>query len=210
MFAVRFRVPPRATFNFHAGFAGINWDKWDSSAGRRLLSTVATTAQPARSRRSGEERPLFLPPSDAPRSLLRFIARIRAWEHDGRISERQHIRSRSWARNRTPAWNHDRRMARYWRTPRVPCTALWCGAGRWPAGRGPIQTNTIEGYFSLFKRGMKGVYQHCAKKQLHRYAAEFEFRYNNRHANGINDRVRTDAVLRGAGGRRLTYAGPSE
>ena len=46
--------------------------------------------------------------------------------------------------------------------------------------RGEVHTNTIEGYFSIFKRGMKGVYQHCSKKHLHRYAAEFEFRYNNR------------------------------
>jgi hypothetical protein len=46
-------------------------------------------------------------------------------------------------------------------------------------GRGSVHTNTVEGYFSIFKR-MKGVYQNCAKKHLHRYAAEFEFRYNNR------------------------------
>lgn len=45
-------------------------------------------------------------------------------------------------------------------------------------GRGVVHTNTIEGYFSIFKRGMKGVYQHCNKKHLHRYAAEFEIRYN--------------------------------
>ena len=49
-----------------------------------------------------------------------------------------------------------------------------------------IHTNTVEGYFSIFKRGMKGVYQHCSKKHLHRYAAEFEFRYNNRIANGVD------------------------
>lgn len=54
------------------------------------------------------------------------------------------------------------------------------GAGEY--GRGEVHTNTIEGFFSIFKRGMKGVYQHCAKRHLHRYAAEFEFRYNNRSA----------------------------
>ena len=75
-------------------------------------------------------------------------------------------------------------------------------------GRGPIHTNTIEGYFSIFKRGMKGVYQHCSKKHLHRYAAEFEFRYNNRIANGVDDGMRAAVALQGAKGKRLTYEGP--
>ena len=79
------------------------------------------------------------------------------------------------------------------------------GLGEW--GRGPVHTNTIEGYFSIFKRGMKGVYQHCSKRHLHRYAAEFEFRYNNRVANGADDRLRAVLALRGASGRRLTYRG---
>ena len=56
---------------------------------------------------------------------------------------------------------------------------------------------------------MKGVYQHCAKKHLHRYAAEFEFRYNNRAANGVNDKGRAQTIIEGAKGRRLTYQGPS-
>lgn len=72
-------------------------------------------------------------------------------------------------------------------------------------GRGVVHTNTIEGYFSIFKRGMKGVYQHCAKKHLHRYAAEFEFRYNNRVANGVEDAERGEIALRGIAGKRLTY-----
>jgi len=72
-------------------------------------------------------------------------------------------------------------------------------------GRGDIHTNTIEGYFSIFKRGMKGVYQHCAKKHLHRYAAEFEFRYNHRVANGPDDNERASITLKGAVGKRLTY-----
>ena len=75
-------------------------------------------------------------------------------------------------------------------------------------GRGDIHTNTIEGYFSVFKRGMKGVYQHCGRQHLHRYAAEFEFRYNNRIANGVNDTMRADAILKGAEGKRLTYRRP--
>jgi transposase-like protein len=53
--------------------------------------------------------------------------------------------------------------------------------------RGDITTNTIESYFSVFKRGMRGTYQHCSEKHLHRYLAEFEFRYNNRIATGVND-----------------------
>lgn len=72
-------------------------------------------------------------------------------------------------------------------------------------GRGDVNTNTIEGYFSIFKRGMKGVYQHCAKKHLHRYMAEFDFRYSNRQALGTDDHERADHALRGIVGKRLTY-----
>ena len=68
-----------------------------------------------------------------------------------------------------------------------------------------VHTNTIEGYFSIFKRGMKGVYQHCGKKHLHRYAAEFEFRYNSRADNGVEDMERAEIALRGMVGKRLTY-----
>lgn len=72
-------------------------------------------------------------------------------------------------------------------------------------GRGEIHTNTIEGYFWIFKRGMKGVYQWCGKKHLHRYAAKFNFRYCNRVANGVDDRARADLLLAGIVGKRLTY-----
>ena len=71
--------------------------------------------------------------------------------------------------------------------------------------RGDAHTNTIEGFFSIFKRGMKGVYQHCQKKHLHRYLAEFDFRYSNRAALGYNDTDRADALLMGVAGKRLTY-----
>lgn len=71
--------------------------------------------------------------------------------------------------------------------------------------RGKVHTNTIEGYFSIFKRGMKGVYQHCAEKHLHRYLAEFDFRYNGRVAVGIQDGERADLALQGIVGKRLTY-----
>lgn len=77
------------------------------------------------------------------------------------------------------------------------------GAGEY--GRGQVHTNTIEGYFSIFKRGMKGVYQHCGKKHLHRYVAEFGFRYSNRIANGVDDHGRARLALAGAAGKRLTY-----
>jgi hypothetical protein len=77
--------------------------------------------------------------------------------------------------------------------------------GRGEYGRGEIHTNTIEGYFSIFKRGMRGVYQWCGEKHLHRYLAEFDFRYSNREANGVDDRARADNLLRGVAGKRLTY-----
>jgi hypothetical protein len=72
-------------------------------------------------------------------------------------------------------------------------------------GRGRVHTNTVEGSFSIFKRGMKGVYQHCSEKHLHRYVAEFEFRYNNRVALGFEDGERSTNALRGVIGKRLTY-----
>jgi transposase-like protein len=71
--------------------------------------------------------------------------------------------------------------------------------------RGDVHTNTIEGVFSIFKRGMKGIYQHCAEKHLHRYLAEFDFRYNNRTKLGVNDVMRRDNALKGISGKRLTY-----
>jgi transposase-like protein len=72
-------------------------------------------------------------------------------------------------------------------------------------GERTVHTNTVEGYFSVFKRGMKGTYQHCAEKHLHRYLAEFDFRYNNRDALGVNDQARTNKMLQGVVGKRLTY-----
>jgi hypothetical protein len=72
-------------------------------------------------------------------------------------------------------------------------------------GRGEITTNTVEGFFSIFKRGMKGVYQHCSEKHLHRYIAEFDFRYSNRVKLGIDDEARTASAIKGITGKRLTY-----
>ena len=60
---------------------------------------------------------------------------------------------------------------------------------------GDIHSNTVENYYSIFKRGMKGVYQHCSEKHLHRYLAEFDFRYSNRVALGVNDEARAEKAL---------------
>ena len=68
-----------------------------------------------------------------------------------------------------------------------------------------VHTNTIESYFSVFKRGMRGVYQHCKEVHLQRYMNEFDFRYNYRESNGYDDAMRSDAILKGIQGKRLTY-----
>jgi transposase-like protein len=73
-----------------------------------------------------------------------------------------------------------------------------------------INTNTIEGYYSIFKRGMKGVYQHCSEKHLHRYLAEFDFRYSHRSALGCEDMERADRMALGIVGKRLTYRRTNE
>lgn len=75
-------------------------------------------------------------------------------------------------------------------------------------GERTVHTNTVEGYFSVFKRGMRGTYQHCAEKHLHRYLAEFDFRYNNRVALGVNDAMRADEITKGIVGKRLMYRHP--
>jgi hypothetical protein len=77
--------------------------------------------------------------------------------------------------------------------------------GRGEYVRGDVSTNTVEGFFSIFKRGMRGIYQHCHENHLHRYLAEFDFRYSNRVALGYNDADRADILLSGIVGKRLTY-----
>jgi transposase-like protein len=76
--------------------------------------------------------------------------------------------------------------------------------------RGDVTTNTVENYFSVFKRGMRGVYQHCSEKHLHRYLAEFDFRYNNRSALGVEDAERAASLAEGIVGKRLTYRRPHQ
>ena len=71
--------------------------------------------------------------------------------------------------------------------------------------RGHIHTNTIEGFFSILKRGVYGVYQHVSEAHLHRYLSEFDFRYSYREKLGVNDVARASLALKGAKGRRLTY-----
>jgi hypothetical protein len=71
--------------------------------------------------------------------------------------------------------------------------------------RGDVHTNTIEGYFSVLKRGIMDTYHHVSPQHLKRYLAEFDFRYNERMALGVSDEARTDKALRGIVGKRLTY-----
>jgi transposase-like protein len=80
------------------------------------------------------------------------------------------------------------------------------GAGEYV--RGDTTTNTVEGYFSIFKRGMVGVYQHCGEQHLPRYLAEFDFRYSNRSTLGVEDTERASLAVKGARGKRLTYKQP--
>ena len=73
-----------------------------------------------------------------------------------------------------------------------------------------IGINGAEGFYSVFKRGMKGVYQHCAEKHLHRYLSEFDFRHSNRTALGVEDLERAAKIIKGARGKRLVYRRPEE
>jgi transposase-like protein len=77
------------------------------------------------------------------------------------------------------------------------------GAGEYV--RDGAHSNTVEGYFSILKRGIVGTFHHVSRKHLPRYLAEFDFRYNHRIANGVDDAARTVAMLKGAEGKRLTY-----
>jgi transposase-like protein len=74
--------------------------------------------------------------------------------------------------------------------------------------RGDVSTNTVEGFFGIFKRGMRGTYQHCGPQHLQRYLDEFDFRYSNRGAMGVNDSERAVLAIKGADGKRLTYKQP--
>jgi hypothetical protein len=74
--------------------------------------------------------------------------------------------------------------------------------------RGDAYTNTVEGFFSILKRGIYGVYHHVSEAHLHRYLVEFDFRYSNRAKLGVSDGERAARAIKGAEGKRLTYRGP--
>jgi hypothetical protein len=71
--------------------------------------------------------------------------------------------------------------------------------------RGDAHTNTVEGFFSILKRGINGTFHHVSEAHLHRYLAEFDFRYNNRSGLGVEDTERASKIIAQAGGKRLTY-----
>ena len=73
--------------------------------------------------------------------------------------------------------------------------------------RGDAHTNTIEGYFSILKRGITGVYHHVSGQHLKRYLAEFDFRYNERAALEVTDAERAVKAIKGVVGKRMTYQG---
>lgn len=99
--------------------------------------------------------------------------------------------------------------ARFYKTPGKTFAAhvsVNHAAGEYVSKSDPTaHTNTVEGFFGIFKRGMRGIYQHCGSQHLHRYLSEFDFRYSNRSALGVNDAERALRAVRGAIGRRLMY-----
>ena len=84
------------------------------------------------------------------------------------------------------------------------------GAKEYARGKGPdlVTTNSVEGFFGIFERGMIGVYQHCGEQHLQRYLDEFSFRYSNRSKLGIDDDERAALAVKGAEGKRLTWRRP--
>lgn len=70
--------------------------------------------------------------------------------------------------------------------------------------RGDVHTNTIEGYFSIMKRGITGVYHHVSPQRLKRYLAEYDFRYNERMALNVTDAERATKAVQGVVGKRMT------
>lgn len=76
--------------------------------------------------------------------------------------------------------------------------------------RGDAHSNTVEGYFSILKRGVTGTYHHVSEAHLQRYLAEFDFRYSNRERLGVNDAMRVEKALKGIKDKRLTYRRTNE
>lgn len=81
------------------------------------------------------------------------------------------------------------------------------GSQEYARGKGDdlVTTNSVEGFFGIFTRSMVGIYQHCAEKHLHRYLAEYDFRYSHRMRLGYTDMGRAMIAVAGAEGKRLTY-----
>lgn len=73
---------------------------------------------------------------------------------------------------------------------------------------GSSRRTLLRAFFGIFKRGMTGIYQHCAEHHLQKYLNEFDFRYSNRIALGVDDTERTRLAVKGAAGKRLTYRQP--
>lgn len=94
---------------------------------------------------------------------------------------------------------------RYSRLGEIYASHASVNHGKEEYARGNVTTNTVEGFFSIFKRGMKGIYQHCSEKHLHRYLAEFDFRYSNRK---ITDAERAALAVTGSRHKRLAYNQP--
>jgi transposase-like protein len=134
-------------------------------------------------------------------------------ERDGKVRSR-HVVSVN-GKNLRDAMVTEIDKASYIMTDDAP---MYVGIGQEFAGHGTVNhsaeeyvrayfwhTNTVEGYFSILKRGIVGVYHHVSPQHLHRYLAEFDFRYNERSALGVEDQERTATALKGIVGKRLTY-----
>lgn len=100
-------------------------------------------------------------------------------------------------------YTDDSKIYRSVRPRRRPKATVMHSAGEYV--RGDVHTNTVEGFFSILKRGLNGVYHHVSEAHLHRYLTEFDFRYTNRSARGVEDVERAQRALSGAKGKRLTY-----
>ncbi|APV50230.1 IS1595 family transposase [Betaproteobacteria bacterium GR16-43] len=99
---------------------------------------------------------------------------------------------------------------RYWNVGKEFAQHSSVNHGKKEYARGDVTTNTVEGFFGIFKRGMVGTYHHVSEKHLQRYVNEFAFRYNNRTAAGVNDQQRAENTLKQIAGKRLTYRRPIE
>jgi transposase-like protein len=123
------------------------------------------------------------------------IATVNA-KNVGKIVEEQ-------LRSKTTLYTDTSRIYRSMKPRLRPTATVNHSAGEYV--RGDVHTNTIEGYFSILKRGIVGVYHHVSQQHLKRYLAEFDFRYNERMALGVDDAARTTKALSGIVGKRLMY-----